>query len=319
MTQRPILTITLNPAVDLAARTPEVVAGLKLRLSAPACDPGGGGINVARAIHRLGGEARAFVALAGPRGAQLAYMIRAEGVPLIAFDGPGETRQSLSVIAEDSGAEYRFVLPGADWSGDEAAAALRAVDEAVPSGALVVLSGSQPPGVPDDFPGRLAARLGDRDVTLLVDTSGAALDRLVDLPGRDTAPAILRMDDAEAEEIAGRPLPAASDTADYAAALVARGVAGTVVIARGADGSVLVDGTRRLHCRPPAVRVESKVGAGDSFTGAFALSVARGESPAEALRAGTAAAAAAVMTPGTDLCRRADAERLGPLCTLHTL
>lgn len=319
MPQRPILTVTLNPAVDLAARTARVVPGPKLRLSAPATDPGGGGINAARAIRRLGGQARAFVALAGPMGAQLAWLILAEDVPLVAFEGPGETRHSLSVIAEDSGAEYRFVLPGADWTGAEAVAALDAIGAALGTGALVVLSGSQPPGVPDDFPTRLAARLGAGDATLIVDTSGAALDRLIDLPEPASAPAVLRMDDAEAEATAGCTLPTPGDTADYAAALVARGVARVVVIARGADGSVLADGTGRLHCRPPAVEVASKVGAGDSFTGAFALALARGEGLPDALRAGTAAAAAAVMTPGTELCRRADAEALAPRCRLERI
>lgn len=365
MTQQPILTVTLNPAVDLAARVAEVVPGPKLRLSAPSHDPGGGGINVARAIRRLGGTAEAFVALAGPMGAQLAWMIRAEGVPLIAFDGPGETRHSLSVIAEDSGAEYRFVLPGVDWTGTETEAVLAAIVAAVPDrqhpsasggtaaaaprllagadtgqaaappqsagpaaaagngasgrGTLVVLSGSQPPGVPDDFPARLARGLAAQGASLVVDTSGAALDRLIDLPDAELAPEVLRMDDAEAEATAGRALPAPADTADYAAALVARGVARVVVIARGADGSVLADGTRRLHCRPPRVEVASKVGAGDSFTGAFALALARGAGLEAALRAGTAAAAAAVTTPGTDLCHGADVDRLAPLCTMTTL
>ena len=111
---RPILTVTLNPAVDLAAATPQVVAGPKLRLGKPAIDPGGGGINVARAVRLLGGEALAFVALGGAMGAQLAWLVQRTGVPLVGFEAPGETRHSLTVTAEDSGAEYRFVLPGAD-------------------------------------------------------------------------------------------------------------------------------------------------------------------------------------------------------------
>ncbi|MBK5928789.1 PfkB family carbohydrate kinase, partial [Rhodobaculum claviforme] len=137
-------------------------------------------------------------------------------------------------------------------------------------------------------------------------------------------PAVLRMDDAEAEGVAGRTLPAPADTADFAAALVARGVARTVVIARGADGNVLVRDGLRLHCRPPRVEVLSKVGAGDSFMGAFTLEIAGGadgesaQGPdwAQALRRGTAAAAAAVMTPGTELCSRADTDRLAPECHL---
>ena len=319
--QRPILTVTLNPAVDLAAHAEKVVPGGKLRLTAPATDPGGGGINVARAVHRLGGEAAAFVALAGAMGAQLDWLVRAEGVPLIAFEGPGETRHSLSVIAEDTGLEYRFVLPGADWDMARSEAALAAILEAVVPEAVVVLSGSQPPGVPDDFPSRLARALARQGTgtMLIVDTSGAALDRLIDIPDAEAPPMILRMDDAEAEATAGRALPAPEDTADYARALVARGVAQTVVVARGANGSVLVGPGGRLHCIPPKVEVASTVGAGDSFTGALTLALARDESAEAALRAGTAAAAAAVTTPGTELCQRADVERLLPGCRIVAL
>jgi 6-phosphofructokinase 2 len=316
--QRPILTVTLNPAVDFAGRVARVEPGPKLRLGEPRTDPGGGGINAARAIRRLGGAATAFVALGGAMGAQLAWLMQAEGVPLVRFDGPGETRHSLSVVETGTGAEYRFVLPGSDWTAAQAASVLEAVAATADGRAVVLLSGSQPPGVPDDFPTRLARRLGP-DALLMVDTSGTPLDRLVDLPDPDAAPAVLRMDDAEAEDVAGRPLPLPADTAGFAAALVARGAARRVVIARGAEGSVLVGPEGRLHCIPPRVEVASKVGAGDSFSGAFALAMARGEDAAAALRAGTAAAAAAVMTPGTDLCRAEDAARLAPLCRLVTL
>ena len=319
MDQRPILTVTLNPAVDVAARVDRVEPGPKLRLADPRSDPGGGGINVARAIGRLGGTAQAFVALGGAMGAQLAWLLEHEGVALHRFDAPGETRHSLSVMEDATGLEYRFVLPGVDWPAARARKALAAVEAAVRSHGIVVLSGSQPPGVSDDFPTRLARRLEGPEATLLVDTSGAPLDRLVDVPDRSHPPQVLRMDDVEAEEVAGRALPDPADTADFAAALVARGAAETVVIARGADGNVLVRSDLRLHCRPPRVEVASKVGAGDSFMGAFALELARGHGWDEALRRGTAAAAAAVTTPGTDLCSLADTDRFTPECTLTEL
>jgi 6-phosphofructokinase 2 len=316
--QRPVLTVTLNPAVDFAGRVAQVEAGPKLRLSEPRTDPGGGGINAARALLRLGGRATAFVALGGAMGAQLAWLLHAERVPLVPFDAPGETRHSLSVTETATGGEYRFVLPGSDWTPAQADAVLDAVAAAADPRAVVLLSGSQPPGLPDDFPARLARRL-DPQALLMVDTSGAPLDRMVDLPEADAAPAVLRMDDAEAEAVAGRALPAPADTADFAAALVARGVARCAVIARGAEGSVLAGPEGRFHCTPPQVEVASKVGAGDSFSGAFALALARGQDATAALRAGTAAAAAAVMTPGTELCRAEDAARLAPLCRLAPL
>lgn len=314
MRQSPILTITLNPAVDVASHTAEVTPGPKLRLDRPSVDPGGGGINVARAIGILGGRARAFVALGGPTGAQLAFLLESAGIDLVRFPAPGDARQSLSVTDNATGAQYRFILPGPDWGPEDTRAVLDAIAaEAGSAQALVVLSGSQPPGIPEDFPAALARVLAGR-ARLMIDTSGDPLHRLVSDPPVGAPPDLLRMDMAESIDLAGRPLPRPQDSADFAASLVARGAARMAVLARGAEGSVLVARGLRLHCAPPVVRVDSAVGAGDSFTGAFVLSLARGETPEAALRHGTAAAAAAVMTGGTDLCRIEDVEHLLPGC-----
>jgi 6-phosphofructokinase 2 len=322
MTQPPILTLTLNPALDLAAEVARVVAGPKLRLGTPRVDPGGGGINVARAVGRIGGQALALVALGGATGARLSDLLTAEGIGHLVLPVPGETRESLTVTETESGAEYRFVMPGPAMTEADGAAILSAVAAAV-RGALadaasgvvhVVLSGSQPPGLGDDFPLRLARALPP-GAALTVDTSGAPLAALTRDRG-DVAPVVLRMDSEEAETLMGRALPTPSATADAAQDLVARGVAGMVIMARGAEGSVLAAPGLRLWVRPPAVPVVSKVGAGDSFAAGFVLGLARGDGPAQALRLGVAAAAAAVMTPGTDLCRGADVARLLPQTVL---
>ena len=310
--QAPILTLTLNPALDVATSAPFVVAGPKLRCTAPRVDPGGGGINVARAVRRLGGEALALVALGGATGARLAEALRAEGVRYSAFEAPGETRQSLAVRDETSGAQYRFVLPGPDWAAGDAARALNEVRAATPERALVVLSGSQPPGLPDRFVADLRAALPG-SARLVLDTSGAALRAVV----RDPVPglAVLRMDDAEAEELAGHRFADRAESAAYAAGLVARGVAETVILARGAEGSVLADRQGKLFAPAPPVQVVSAVGAGDSFVGALVLSMARGEGRAAALVQAVAAAAATCLTPATELCRPEDVARFLPLTT----
>lgn len=310
-----VLTITLNPALDVSADAPAVLAGPKLRLSEPVVEPGGGGINVARAIALLGGQAQALAALGGVTGARLETLMREQRLALLPFPVPGETRQSLSVTDRRDGQQFRFVLPGPHWTDKLVAQFLEFVASAAAPDGWAVLSGSQPPGVASDFATQLAARLATIGARLMVDTSGAALAHLV-AGGNTPAPWCLRMDQTEAEEQAGRPLPNVADSLDFADDLVARGAAQVVVLARGGDGSVLVGGGLRLHCRPPEVPVKSKVGAGDSFTAAFVLTLAQGGDLSEALQRATAAAAAAVMTDATELCRRADAERLVQGCVL---
>lgn len=303
-----ILTVTLNPTVDLSTSAPSVVPGVKLRCASPQVDPGGGGINVSRAIKLLGGRSTALVAIGGASGARLLELLTQEGIATIGFQGPGETRLSLSVTDGSTNDQYRFVLPGPDWSERDVARAIDTLDQATGSDTLVVLSGSQPPGVAKNFPALLAEHLSERAARLIVDTSGPALFNLVEAP--HAAIHVLRMDGEEAEELAGRALPRPEDSADFATGLVAKGVAAIVIVARGADGSVLASGEGRWHASSPEVKVVSKVGAGDSFVGAFTLGLSRGDPLPDCLRFGVAAASSAVTTEATRLCDRKMTEAL---------
>lgn len=308
MADRDILTITLNPALDVDTRTARVHPGEKLRCGAPVVNPGGGGLNVSRALAHLGGQSRALVALGGATGAELAGLLRAEAIAFAAVESPGPTRQSLTVTETATGQQYRFVLPGPDWQAADLARLIAALGPEVRPGGIAVLSGSQPPGVPSDFAAELARALPG--MALVLDTSGPPLAAAIaqPIPGL----AILRMDSAEAESLAGHPLTTATDTADFAQTLTRAGAAQVVIIARGAEGNVLVTGQTRLLARPPSVTVVSAVGAGDSFVAGLVLAMARGQTWQQALTLGTAAAAAAVLTPATELCRAEDVATLLP-------
>lgn len=295
-----ILTITLNPTVDFCTTSPSIVPGPKLRCTEPQIDPGGGGINVARAVKLLGGQATALVAIGGATGAHLLQLLALEGVPTVAFQGPGETRQSMSVIDQSSGEQFRFVMPGPEWQDHDVPRALASVDQAASEDTLVVLSGSQPPGVAKDFPTILAEHVAGRGARLIVDTSGPALFHLAERPHDSLF--VLRMDGEEGEELAGRALPTREDTAAFAQELIANGVARIVIVARGADGSVMASADGAWHAVSPPVPVVSTVGAGDSFVGGFTLALANGDPVDECLRWGVAAASAAVQTEATRLC-----------------
>ena len=308
--QIPVVTLTLNPALDMSTTVPELIADDKLRCAEPMLDPGGGGLNVSRAIAALGGESLALVALGGLTGDRLAGLIRAEGVPFLALTAPGETRQSLTVTEEATNRQYRFMLPGPTWTGADQDRVFTLLRASARPGAFGVISGSQPPGVPVDFPARLARSMPG--LNIILDTSGPALVEAVThpIPGLE----VLRMDGDEAARIAGGALETRRDSADFAQGLVARGVARRVVVARGADGSVMADAGKRIFAKAAIVPVKSRVGAGDSFVGGLVLAFARGLGDAAALAFATAAASAAVMTDATQLCRLSDVEMLLPQC-----
>ncbi len=312
MTQTPIVTLTLNPALDMSTEVPRLVPDEKLRCAEPVLDPGGGGLNVSRAVMTLGGESLALVALGGLTGDRLAGLIRTEGVPFLALTAPGETRQSLTVTEKTTGHQYRFMLPGPIWAEADQERVFTLLRASARAGAFGVISGSQPPGVPLDFPARLARAMPG--LMVILDTSGPALTEAVShpIPGLE----VLRMDGYEAEQLAGRPLASRADTADFAESLARRGVAKAVIVARGADGSVLASAGERLHCAAAPVKVVSTIGAGDSFVAGYVLARARGQDNSAALSLASAAASSAVTTPATELCRAADVMRLLPECTV---
>ncbi len=304
--QAPILTVTLNPALDLSTAADEVRPELKLRCDKPVADPGGGGINVSRAIKHMGGQSTAMVALGGATGTRIGDMLKADGLSVVRLTAPGETRQSLAVTDRATGGQYRFVLPGPEWHKAHVADMTQAIAEGAPAGGWVVVSGSNPPGVPAGFEQMLTVRLKNSGARLLVDTSGEALRVLA---GSSTPVDVLRMDSHEAEDLAGRPLPSRADSAAFAAGLVKDGAARSVIVARGADGSVIAGPDGAWHAAAARVKVVSAVGAGDSFVAGFVLAMARDWPVEEALALGAAAASAAVMTPATELCHAADVDR----------
>ncbi len=315
MTQVPIVTLTLNPALDMSTEVAHLVPDEKLRCADPVLDPGGGGLNVSRAVMALGGESLALVALGGLTGDRLAGLIRNEGVPFLAMTAPGETRQSLTVTEKATGHQYRFMLPGPKWAEADQERVFTLLRASARAGAYSVISGSQPPGVPLDFPAKLARAMPG--LMVILDTSGPALVEAVTnpIPGLD----VLRMDGYEAEQLAHRPLTTREDSAAFAGELVARGVAKTVIVARGADGSVLANAEERLFCNAAKVTVVSTIGAGDSFVAGYVLTRSRGQNAAEALAMATASASSAVTTAATDLCNPADVMRLLPQCNVTRL
>ncbi len=312
-----ILTVTLNPCLDYATSVDHVVAGPKLRCKSPRIDPGGGGVNVARAIAKIGGDSTALLAVGGATGAQLIALLDAEDIRTHAVEVSCDTRQALAVTDESSGSQYRFGFPGLPLEADDAEHLVRQILSATEKNMFVVLSGSMPPGLPVDFPDEIFERIAPQTDRLVVDTSGAALAHLISAPRRSIY--MLRIDQREATEAAGKPLDTMNDLIGFASDLVEQGVAEIIVSGRGSAGSIMVTKEQRFFCPAPYVDEVSTVGAGDAFVGALVHRLSLQQPIDDALRWGVAAAAATVMTEGTALCRLDDVERLLPECSPQIL
>jgi len=303
-----ILTITLNPAYDVSTSVGTVTPGPKLRCEPPRFDPGGGGVNVSRAVSRLGGVSTAFVALGGQTGAMFHALLDAEDFEVAQFEIDGNTRQSLAVIETSTRKQYRFQLPGPVWSPQQTAALLQHLRPHLTRGRIVVMSGSVPPGVPADIACAINKMAIEAGAQLILDTSGEALASAAANPGPPYA--LMRMDGAEATEVSGKNFASPADLADYGQQLINSGAALRLVMSIGSTGTVGVSATERFFCQPPKIETLSAVGAGDSMVAAIALELSRGASFMDAVRHGVAAAGSAVLTPATELCSKATADEI---------
>ena len=244
-------------------------------------------------------------------------LLQDEDLSVQAIPVSGATRHSLEVTDESNGAQYRFIFPGEVVTPAEVDLFFRKIIALSSDHPFVVVSGSMPPGLPEEFLGDVAAALEARTCQLCVDTSGPALERLISSPGIPLG--LLRLDQPEAQKLAKHALASPGESAAFARTLIRKGVAGTVVLGLGPKGSVLVTRDGAYFCTAPDVPVISKTGAGDSFLAALVLSLARGEDPATALRWGSAASSAAVMTEGTRLCDKETVERLFVHCHVSAI
>ena len=300
-----IVTVTVNPSIDIFTSVDRIVPVYKLRCAPERRDAGGGGINVARVVRRLGGE----VLAAYPAGAVIGQLLRRrvdeEGIESLTIPISGETREDFTVFDERAKREYRFVLPGPHLSDEEWRKCLAVFETCARQARFVVASGSLPPGAPADFYARLAATTKKNGAKFVVDASGPALKAAV-----DEGAYLIKPNVRELEEYIGEPLEGLQTWIDASRRLVTTQRADIVALTLGHRGALLVTENRGWFAQPLSVKIVGTVGAGDSFLGAMIWALASGRELEEAFRYGVAAGSAALLRPGTDLCLVQDVERL---------
>jgi 6-phosphofructokinase 2 len=300
-----IVTLTMNPSLDISSSLEHVIADRKLRCNSPRYEPGGGGINVSRAIKRLGGDSFALFPAGGTFGQMLHHLLDQEEVQHYPILIEEPIRENITILEESNGRQFRFGMPGpmlreTEWK--RCIGTLAALD---PKPDYVVASGSLPPGAPEDFYAQLAQIAQQFQIKLIVDTSGEPL-RLASQSGVY----LLKPNMNEMQSLAGREIKNELELEGTAREIIEKGKGEAIVISLGAGGALLVSKEGCEHVRAPTVPIKSRIGAGDSMVAGIVLSLANGKSLGDAVRFGVAAGASAVMTPGTELCRRDDTERL---------
>lgn len=309
-----VATLTPNPAVDVSTSTDRLESGRKLRCAPGRRDPGGGGINVARVVRRLGAQALAIYPAGGFTGRLLQDLVEREELRSVVVPTAGDTREDFTVLEAASGEQYRFVLPGPHLHGVEWMACLKALADLPVKPDMVCVSGSLPPGVPDDFYARVAAIVGSWGVRLAIDASGPALKAAL-----EERLFLIKPNLRELAELTGHALDDEGAQIRACRDLLGRCRLEVVALTLGAKGALLV--TRDRVWRAPALPIEpvSTVGAGDSFLGGLVWALASKLTLAEAFPHAVAAGSAALLADGTELCRPEDVRRLLARVTVEEL
>jgi 1-phosphofructokinase len=283
-----IVTLTANPSVDRTVEVDALVRGAVLRATGQRVDPGGKGVNVSRALAAHGVPTRAVLPTGGAEGLQLAQLLEASGVEVRPVPVAGAVRANVSIVEPD-GTVTKVNEPGPELDAAEVAALVAATVGAAEGGSWVVLSGSLPPGCPDDFYATLLARLPGPTV---LDSSGVPFERAL-----GARPSLVKPNREELAEASGLPVRTVGQAVAAARVLLERG-AGAVLASLGADGAVLLDETGAWYGESPVDAPVSSVGAGDATLAGFLVGGGRGR---DALRTALAFGAAAVQLPGSRL------------------
>ena len=299
-----IVTLTINPAVDVSTSVTKMVPFTKMRCAEAQRDPGGGGINVARVLKRLGFEATAIYPAGGATGQTLAALVEREAVRSIIIPTSKDTREDITVFDETSKEQFRLVFPGASLSEFEWQQCLDTVARLSPQAALVIASGSLPPGVPANFYGRVV-RASKGAAKVIVDTTGASLRAAL-----EEGVYLIKPNLREFQELAGISCADEQSLLEAGRRLFNRYRIDIIALSMGPSGALLL--TRDIALRASGLAIEpvSVSGAGDSFLGAMVSRLAHSDKLDDALRYGVAGGSAALLSPGTGLCLGADVHRL---------
>lgn len=299
-----IVTITFNPCIDKSTCVPSLIPEKKLQCSVPKLEPGGGGINVARALRKLGEDAIAVFPSGGYTGKFFNHLIDLENITCKIIEIKNETRENIIVLDQSINAQYRFGMPGSELSEAEWTACLQAVEE-INNIEFIIASGSLPPGVPVNIYARLAEMAKRKSAKLIVDTSGEALKEAV-----KKGVYLLKPNMGELAYLAGKDKLLPEDVATVSKEIIEKGLCEVMVISMGMAGATLITKYSTDIITAPGVTRKSTVGAGDSMVAGIVFFLSLGKSLLEAAKFGVACGTAATMNPGTELCRKEDAFRL---------
>lgn len=299
-----IVTLTLNPCIDKSTTVKEMVPEKKLQCTFPKWEPGGGGLNVSRALKRLGTESTCVFPSGGNSGITLNQLLQHEGIVFQSIHTTNETRENFIVVELQTNNQFRFGMPGAQLSQEELEQCIQAILQ-IENMEYLIVSGSLPDGVPLTIFDSLSAIAREKRAKLIIDTSGAALKQAV-----QSGVYLIKPNLGELASLVNTNHLANNEAAEAARRLIHLGKCQIIIVSMGKEGAILISKDHSVMIFAPTVDRKSTVGAGDSMVAGMIHGLQNGMSIPDAARYGVACGSAATMNPGTELCKKIDADRL---------
>jgi 6-phosphofructokinase 2 len=303
MNSKSIITLTINPSLDKSTHFAKLVAEQKIRCEKPRYDAGGGGINVSKAIAKLGGSSTCVFTSGGSTGEMLTALINKEGIENIAIKTKNWTRENFIAFDTSTQSQYRFGFPGNELYDDETAKIIEIISKLDAN--YLVISGSLNEGLPTDFYQKIAETAKASGIKVIVDTSGEPLQKVL-----ETGVYLIKPNIGELAKLIGVERLEFPEVEKAAKDLIEKGSSKIVVVSLGADGAILVSKDETHFIKAPKVDKKSTVGAGDSMVGGMVWALSQNKTLKEVIQMGVCCGTAATMNEGTQLFKVEDVEKL---------
>lgn len=296
----------MNPVLDKNTSAKLIIPEKKIRCKAPTYAPGGGGLNVSRAIKKLGGNSTAIFLGGGDTGKKISTLLDEEGISYRQVKSDVGVRENLMVLDGTTNNQYRFGMPGSEVEKEKWKEVFDTIKNINQKPDYIVASGSLPPGVPDDFYAQLASYANKNNIRLVLDTSGLPLKIAMKEGVYMIKPNLREMANLlKKNELTGM------EQEQAAIEFLKKNKCKMLVLSLGPKGAMVAYGGDIIsYIVPPTMPIVSTVGAGDSMVAGTVIGLSNGLWPHQAARYGVAAGTAAAMTPGSELCKKEDADKI---------
>ncbi len=298
-----ILTLTMNPCLDRYFFIDSLKEDDTIRVNNIMDYPAGKGIDISRAINEMKGHSVAITLLGGDTGKQIMEMLDKEGVVYSTVNLNKNTR--TNIILQSNETQYRFSVPGPSIDNIEEKKVLKNIETLLRKGDCLIISGSIPEGLPDNYYYRIVNKANEMEAKVYLDADNELL-----LNGIKASPWGIKPNLHEFSRLLDKKPSTEKAIIESLNNTAKKYSLKEILLTMGKEGAICFIEDSIYRVTVPEVKVNSAVGAGDTFLGIYCMFREMGSEPEYCLKMAGAASTAATLTSGTELCKYNDVKEL---------